>query len=483
MQLVEQHGGESTVLTLGPAEADEQLRYAASIGVNKAVLLPIDSAEWDPQRTAAAITSAIQGIESADGPFDLILFGNESADAGNFQVGVRVAYALARPIVNGIKGIEINGDSITARRHSDAGVEVYTMPMPAVLGVKEGINLPRYPTLKGRLGSKKIEVGQVVPQGVLGGQQMVSLVQSAEQASATVMLGNGPEAAPAVLAPSTSAETFAGDPLVTRWAGVEEDGELAAHGVAVVHQVHHDLLADYGPEAWGESVAQAVRVLLPGSVLACGTDRGNEVMAQAAARLDVPFVANVMSVTAADVWDVTRVRWGGSLLETCTLTADVKLLTVSHHAFEAAESAVAGTTATLSVDWPASGAPSGPSQRARKHRPPSAWSARRASHWPPLRWWWVAVALSARPKPSPRWRSWPPCSAVSSVARAPSPTTDGATTPTRWGKPAPASLQISTWPAESRGPSSTGWAQWRRRRSSRSTPTRRPTWSPRPTTR
>jgi hypothetical protein len=103
VQLVEQHGGESTVLTLGPAEADEQLRYAASIGVNKAVLLPIDSAEWDPQRTAAAITSAIQGIESADGPFDLILFGNESADAGNFQVGVRVAYALARPIVNSIR--------------------------------------------------------------------------------------------------------------------------------------------------------------------------------------------------------------------------------------------------------------------------------------------------------------------------------------------------------------------------------------------
>lgn len=199
VQLIERHGGESTVLTLGPAEADEQLRYAASIGVNKAVLLPIDSAEWDPQRTAAAITSAIQGIEAADGPFDLILFGNESADAGNFQVGVRVAHALARPIVNGIKGIDIDGDTLQARRESDAGVEVYALSLPAVLGVKEGINLPRYPTLKGRLGSKKIEVGQVVPEGVLGGQQMVSLVQSAEQASATIMLGNGPEAAPAVV--------------------------------------------------------------------------------------------------------------------------------------------------------------------------------------------------------------------------------------------------------------------------------------------
>jgi len=199
VQLIERHGGESTVLTLGPAEADEQLRYAASIGVDKAVLLPIDSAEWDPQRTAAAITSAIQGLEAADGPFDIILFGNESADAGNFQVGVRVAHALARPIVNGIKGIEIDGDAVKARRDSDAGVEVYSLTMPAVFGVREGINLPRYPTLKGRLGSKKIEVGQVVPEAVLGGQQMVSLVQSEEQSSATIMLGNGPEAASAVV--------------------------------------------------------------------------------------------------------------------------------------------------------------------------------------------------------------------------------------------------------------------------------------------
>jgi electron transfer flavoprotein beta subunit len=199
VQLVEQHGGESTVLTLGPAEADEQLRYAASIGVNKAVLLPIDGTDWDPQRTAAAIAAAIRDLEAADGPFDLVLFGNESADSGNFQVGVRVAHALDRPMVNGIKGIEVQDDAIRAKRESDAGVEVYTVPTPCVLGVKEGINLPRYPTLKGRLASKKVDVGQVAPRGEPGGQQMVTLLQAAEQVSQTVMLGSGPEAAPAVV--------------------------------------------------------------------------------------------------------------------------------------------------------------------------------------------------------------------------------------------------------------------------------------------
>ena len=199
VQLVEKHGGESTVLTLGPVEADEQLRYAASIGVNKCVLLPIAENDWDPQRTAAALTDAIRGIEATDGPFDLVLFGNESADSGNFQIGVRVAHALGRPIVNGIKGIDVEGDSLRARREAEAGVEVYRVPMPAVLGVKEGINLPRYPTLKGRLASKKVDVVQVLPQGEAGGQQMVTLLQAAEQVSQTVVLGHGPDAAPAVV--------------------------------------------------------------------------------------------------------------------------------------------------------------------------------------------------------------------------------------------------------------------------------------------
>jgi electron transfer flavoprotein beta subunit len=199
VQLVEQQGGESTVLTLGPAEADEQLRYAASIGVTKAVLLPIDGVDWDPQRTAVAITSAIRDLEAADGPFDLVLFGNESADSGNFQIGVRVAHALDRPMVNGIKGIEVEDGMIRAKRESDSGVEVYLVPSPCVLGVKEGINLPRYPTLKGRLASKKVDVAQVVPQADVGGQQMVTLLQAAEQVSQTVVLGHGPDAAPAVV--------------------------------------------------------------------------------------------------------------------------------------------------------------------------------------------------------------------------------------------------------------------------------------------
>jgi len=199
VQLVEAHGGSATVLTLGPAEAEEQLRYAASVGVSNAVLLATDGADWDPQRTAAAITAAITAIEDRDGVFDLILFGNESADSGGFQVGVRVARHLDRPIVNGIKGISVADGIATLERPTDAGQEVYELTMPAVAGVKEGINLPRYPTLKGRLASKKVQVATIEPSAKPGGQVLVRLEPPAELTTSTTILGNGPDAAAAVV--------------------------------------------------------------------------------------------------------------------------------------------------------------------------------------------------------------------------------------------------------------------------------------------
>ncbi|MEO6654197.1 MAG: electron transfer flavoprotein subunit alpha/FixB family protein [Ilumatobacteraceae bacterium] len=111
--------------------------------------------------------------------------------------------------------------------------------------------------------------------------------------------------------------------------------DVARYGAARTHQAHDPLLGDYGPEAWGEVVAQAVRALAPTVVLACGTDRGNEVMAQAAARLDVPFAANATEFRPNGTFEMTRVRWGGSLLEIATLDGETKLVTVAHHAVDA----------------------------------------------------------------------------------------------------------------------------------------------------
>jgi len=198
VQLAEAHGGTTTVLTVGAPAAAEQLRYAVSVGVDTAVLVSTDGADWDPQRTARAIVEAVGQLEG-DGPFDLILFGNESADSGGFQVGIRVARALGRPVVNGAKSLNVDNGHVRAERETDAGRIVFALPLPAVAGVKEGINLPRYPTMKGRLASKKVAVTMIDPIAAAGGQQLVALETPPEQASTTAILGNGPEAAVAVV--------------------------------------------------------------------------------------------------------------------------------------------------------------------------------------------------------------------------------------------------------------------------------------------
>ncbi len=123
--------------------------------------------------------------------------------------------------------------------------------------------------------------------------------------------------------------------------------QIGVFGATTVHQVHDDLLVDYGPEAWGQVVAQAVESLQPSLVIATGTDRGNEVMAHAAARLDLPMVANVIEF-ADD--ELIRVRWGGSLLERCSLDAPIRLVTTAHHAFAATESPATATARRLSVE-------------------------------------------------------------------------------------------------------------------------------------
>src|SRR3981081_3375494 len=104
VRLIEANKGDSVVITLGPPEAVEQLRDAMALGIDRAIHLQTDGQEWDGEATAGAIVDAIRTEEAASGQFDLVFFGNESADSGGFQVGHRVARALGRPCVSGVKG-------------------------------------------------------------------------------------------------------------------------------------------------------------------------------------------------------------------------------------------------------------------------------------------------------------------------------------------------------------------------------------------
>ena len=195
VRIVEAHGGEVVVLTLGPGEAEEQLRDCMAIGADRGILLKTDGTEWDAQATAAAIVDAVRAEE----PFDLILFGNESADAGGYQVGIRVAYALGLPVVTGLKKIEVQDGSVRVERDVGGARDVYVAPLPAVLTVLEGLNLPRYPSVPGRLRAKSKPLAVSEPARPESKLEKLRLVVPEGQGKQAEILGHGPEAAPKVV--------------------------------------------------------------------------------------------------------------------------------------------------------------------------------------------------------------------------------------------------------------------------------------------
>ncbi|HEV2372011.1 MAG TPA: hypothetical protein VGS19_07575 [Streptosporangiaceae bacterium] len=219
VRLTEHYGGSVTILTLGPPAAAEQLRAMLALGATRAVLLETDGREWGPMATADAIVAAVReapaGAVPRDGepgrpgagdcPYDLLLFGNESPDTGGYQVGVRVAHALGLPCVTAVKGIEIAGGgqrptAARARREHRGAEEVFDIPLPAVLSVKEGINLPRYPSLPGRLRAKRADIIASVPGWHADGLVKAGLRVPAVQRRGAEVLGTGADAVPALVA-------------------------------------------------------------------------------------------------------------------------------------------------------------------------------------------------------------------------------------------------------------------------------------------
>jgi len=199
VRLIEANGGESVVLTLGAPEAVEQLRDAMALGIDRAIHLQTDGAEFDGEATAGAIVDAIREDEAVSGPFDLTFFGNESADSGGFQVGLRVARELGRPCVTGLKGVTIEGGSVRCEQEVDGGRDVYVVPMPAVLTVKEGLNLPRYPSVPGRMRAGRKPVATSTPTRPAARLELVRLVVPPGQGRRAELLGSGPSAAPKVV--------------------------------------------------------------------------------------------------------------------------------------------------------------------------------------------------------------------------------------------------------------------------------------------
>lgn len=197
VQLVEQMGGTLTLLTLGPSDAEEQLRASLAVGATRAILLETDGQEWDPQGTAAALVDAINAEEIN---FDLIIFGAESADSAGYQIHIRVAHALARPIVTNVKAMRIENERVSCERVVPGGREYYEAPLPAIITVRDGLNIPRYPSVPGRMQARKKPIDIKKAQARIPKLVKLNLTVAPSKSTGAQILGTGIEAVPALVA-------------------------------------------------------------------------------------------------------------------------------------------------------------------------------------------------------------------------------------------------------------------------------------------
>jgi electron transfer flavoprotein beta subunit len=199
VQVTAASGGEATAFTLGSEEAVEQLRGALAVGCTAATHVVADPSAFGPADVAREIAAVVRAHEAEGRSHDLVLLGNDAADSGDFQVGIRLAYELGRPVVNGVATVEVADGVVTARGDGPDGPETFRVPLPAVVTILEGGVEPRYPTVPGRMKAKKVPVEERTPSAEPVGPERVRLVLPPPTPSRVEILGEGPAAAAAVV--------------------------------------------------------------------------------------------------------------------------------------------------------------------------------------------------------------------------------------------------------------------------------------------
>jgi electron transfer flavoprotein beta subunit len=140
VQIKEKHGATITAITVGTEECDDILRRALAMGADKAIRLSQNVSEADPYVVANMLTSLIKTL-----PYDLIMFGMQSDDFGNAQLGPMVAEMLDIPHATAVTRLELRNKEAKVYRELEMGaLEIYTLELPAVLSIQTGINKPRY---------------------------------------------------------------------------------------------------------------------------------------------------------------------------------------------------------------------------------------------------------------------------------------------------------------------------------------------------
>jgi electron transfer flavoprotein beta subunit len=191
--------GEATALTIGDADAVEQLRSALAVGCSAATHVVADPQGFGPADVAKEIAAVVRDHEAAGRTHDLVLLGNDAADSGDFQVGIRLAYELGRPVVNGANSVAVEDDVVVAEVDGPDGHETYRVPLPAVVTILEGGVEPRYPSVPGRMKAKKVPIEERSPAAEPAGPNRVRLTLPPPAPSNVQILGKGADAAPSVV--------------------------------------------------------------------------------------------------------------------------------------------------------------------------------------------------------------------------------------------------------------------------------------------
>jgi electron transfer flavoprotein beta subunit len=157
LRLAEAHGGEVTIMSMGPEKAAEAIRKALSMGADKAVHLSDEALRGSD----GLVTSAVLAAVISRAAFDLVILGSESTDARMGTLAAMLAERLGVPQLSFASKVETDGSAITIHRQADYGYDTVEATLPAVVSVVEKINEPRYPSFKGIMAAKKKPVEQL----------------------------------------------------------------------------------------------------------------------------------------------------------------------------------------------------------------------------------------------------------------------------------------------------------------------------------
>jgi electron transfer flavoprotein beta subunit len=197
LRLTEAHGGEVTVVSMGPDRATDVIRKALSMGADKAVHVTDEALRGSD----ALVTSDVLARVLARGEYDLIILGSEATDARMGTLAAMLAERLGRPQLSFASKVETDGSKITIHRLADYGYDTVEAELPAVISVVEKINEPRYPSFKGIMAAKKkpVETLSLADLGVDPGEaglaasatEVVSFANRPPRAAGTIVTDEG----------------------------------------------------------------------------------------------------------------------------------------------------------------------------------------------------------------------------------------------------------------------------------------------------